>query len=110
MVNSQAQRLDRIFHALSDPTRRSILTSISSKESTVSEIARPYRMSLAAVSKHLKVLESAGLIDRKRVGSFQVVSLRAESLKSAAEWLSFYEKFWNTKLDALKDLLEKRTK
>ena len=64
-------------------------------------------MSLAAVSKHLKVLESAGLVDRKRMGSFQIVNLKAESLKTADQWISYYEKFWNEKLDTLQKFLEK---
>ena len=110
MVKSEAKALDRIFHALSDQTRRAILIDISKKENTVSELAKPYKMSLAAVSKHLSVLEAAGLIDRKRVSSFQVVSLRAESLKTANEWLAHYEIFWNEKLNALQELLEKRKK
>lgn len=103
-----AETLDRLFSALSDGTRRSILVALASGESTVSEIAKPYKMSLAAVSKHLGVLESAGLIERRRVGSFQVINLRAESLKSANEWMVFYENFWDRKLDVLQDLLERK--
>lgn len=110
MVKSNPAALDRLFHALSDQTRRGILAKLAEGQSTVGELARPYKMSLAAVSKHLGVLESAGLIDRTRMGSFQVVNLRAESLMSASEWLSFYEKFWEHKLDALQDLLERKKK
>jgi DNA-binding transcriptional ArsR family regulator len=102
MVNSAAAvRLDSIFHALSDSTRRSILRDVASRERTVGEIARPYAMSLAAVSKHLKVLESADLIARERRGSFQIVRLKPTALKPAEQWLAYYEKFWNTQLDAL---------
>jgi DNA-binding transcriptional ArsR family regulator len=110
MVKSHAQRLDSIFHALSDSTRRAILHDVSKKDKTVSEIAKPYKMSLAAVSKHLTVLEKAKLIERKKKGSFQIVSLKAESLKSAEEWILYYQKFWGPRLEALKDFLEKRAK
>jgi DNA-binding transcriptional ArsR family regulator len=106
MVNSSTARLDSIFHALSDPTRRSILRAVSAREKTVGEIAKPYRVSLAAVSKHLKVLESANLIHREKRGSFQVVRLNAQTLKTAEEWLSYYEKFWNQSLDALQTYFE----
>ena len=106
MVNSAAARLDSIFHALSDPTRRAILLDIATREKTVTEIARPYPVSLAAVSKHLKVLETADLIARKRRGSFQIVRLKAETLKPAEQWLAYYEKYWNQRLDALETFLE----
>lgn len=106
MVNSSAAQLDSIFHALSDPTRRSILRNIASREKTVGEVARPYRMSLAAVSKHLKVLETADLIARERRGSFQIVRLNAPALRPAEQWLAYYEKFWNRRLDALQNYLE----
>ncbi|HEX4029441.1 MAG TPA: metalloregulator ArsR/SmtB family transcription factor [Terracidiphilus sp.] len=106
MVKSNAVRLDSIFHALSDSTRRSILRDISAKEKTVGEVARPYRISLAAVSKHLNVLESAELIARERRGSFQIVRLKAQNLRPAEEWLTWYEKFWNRQLDALQSYLE----
>jgi DNA-binding transcriptional ArsR family regulator len=106
MVKSSAAQLDSIFHALSDPTRRSILRTVAVSEKTVGELARPYQVSLAAVSKHLKVLESARLITREKRGSFQVVRLNAQSLKTAEEWLSYYEQFWNQRLDALQNLFE----
>ena len=106
MVKSNAVRLDSIFHALSDSTRRSILRDVSAKEKTVGEVAKPYAMSLAAVSKHLKVLEEAELIARERRGSFQIVRLKAKSLRPAEEWLAFYDKFWKQQLDALQSYLE----
>lgn len=106
MVKSSAARLDSIFHALSDATRRSILREVARQEKTVGEVARPYRMSLAAVSKHLNVLESAELIARERRGSFQIVRLKAQNLRPAEEWLAWYEKFWNQRLDALQNYLE----
>jgi DNA-binding transcriptional ArsR family regulator len=106
MVKTSAARLDSVFHALSDATRRSILRDVARKEKTVGEVAKPYRMSLAAVSKHLNVLESAELIARERRGSFQIVRLQPQALKPAEEWLAWYEKFWNRNLDALQQYLE----
>ena len=106
MVKSNAARLDRVFHALSDSTRRSILRDVSKRAKTVGEIAKPYRMSLAAVSKHIKVLESAELIARERRGSFQIVRIDAKNLRPAEEWLAYYEGFWSDRLDALQRQLE----
>jgi DNA-binding transcriptional ArsR family regulator len=107
MVNTASPaQLSSIFHALSDATRRSILQDIARKEKTVGELAKPYRMSLAAVSKHLKVLESADLIAREKRGSFQIVRLNATPLRSAGQWLAHYEKFWNRQLDALQNYIE----
>jgi len=110
MVKSQALQLDLVFHALSDATRRAILFDVSKKEKTVSQIAKPYKMSLAAVSKHLKVLELADLIERRKEGSFQMVSLNADALKTAEEWISYYQQFWGLRLNSLKDFLEKGNK
>jgi DNA-binding transcriptional ArsR family regulator len=104
---SEAKQLDLLFHALADSTRRAILRDIAGKEKTVSEIAKPFRISLAAVSKHLKVLESAHLIDRRKEGSYQIVSLNPEALMSAEQWISYYRNFWSQRLDALQNLLEK---
>jgi DNA-binding transcriptional ArsR family regulator len=110
MVKSEAYKLDRIFHALSDSTRRAILHDVSKKEKTVSQIAKPHKMSLAAISKHLKVLEEAELIARKKEGSFQLVIMNAESLKTAEEWISKYQEFWGSRLEALKNFLEEESK
>ena len=106
MVKSSAARLDSVFHALADPTRRHILRSVASRERTVTEIARPYKMSLAAVSKHLKVLESAELIARERRGSFHIVRMKPETLKPAEEWISRYTCYWNAQFDNLERMLE----
>ena len=106
MVNSRSTELDAVFHALSDPTRRAILRDIAGENKCVGEIARPYRMSLAAVSKHLMVLEAANLVSRERRGSFHVVRLNAPAMKKAVHWLRFYEQFWTDKLNTLKNLLE----
>src|ERR1700677_3222222 len=80
MVKSNAVRLDVVFHALSDETRRSILRAVAKKENTIGEIAKPYAMSLAAISKHLQVLDAADLIPRERRGSFESIRLNAKSL------------------------------
>ena len=104
MVNS-AKQLDSVFHALSDSTRRSILRDIAKGEKTVGQIAKPYDISLAAVSKHLNVLENASLIKREKQGSFQMIRLKADAMKPAQTWLAYYEKFWNRQLDALQELL-----
>lgn len=106
MVKSSAARLDSVFHALADPTRRQILRGLTAGEKTVGEVARPHKMSLAAVSKHLNVLESAELIARERRGSFQIVRLKAESLKPAEEWIAFYSHYWNQQFDRLEKYLE----
>ena len=106
LMKTNAARLDSIFHALADPTRRSILRDVSGGEKTVGEIARPFQLTLAAVSKHLNVLEAAELIARERRGSFQIVRLNAGNLKPAEEWLAFYEKFWTGQLESLDKYLE----
>ena len=103
-----ASRLNQVFHALADPTRRSILRTIATRERTVGEIAEPYRVSLAAVSKHLKVLERAKLIAREKRGSFQFVRLNPEPLKAADRWLAYYERYWSHQLDNLQKVLDRQ--
>jgi DNA-binding transcriptional ArsR family regulator len=100
--------LDQVFHALADQTRRAILRDITHHEKTVGELAQPYSMSLAAVSKHLDVLERASLIRRERRGACRMVRLNPKPLHAAQEWINFYEQFWSTNLDRLQDLLEGR--
>lgn len=92
MVESNAAELDSVFHALSDRTRRSILRDVARGEKSVSRLAQPYRISLAAVSKHLKVLDAAALIARQKRGSFQMIRLNASPLKAAQRWLADSEK------------------
>ena len=109
-----ATALDAIFHALADGTRRAILrdlghTATYAQGKTVGELAKPYRMSLAAVSKHLQVLERAQLVERERQGQFQRVRLRPGTLRTAQEWLSFYETFWSASLDRMQAALETQT-
>ena len=106
MVESSQATLDSVFHALSDSTRRAILRDVSRKEKTVGEIAEPYRMSLAAVSKHLQVLEKADLIQSEKRGNYRMVRLRADNLRPAQKWLAWYERFWKTRLDELQKHLE----
>lgn len=107
---AESPQLDSVFHALSDPTRRAILRGIAGKAKTVGEIARPYPMSLAAISKHLKALERADLIAREKRGSFQFVRINAKPMKQAQRWLSYYEQFWNERLDDFVAAFEKRKK
>ena len=106
-IRAQAARLDGVFHALSDATRRSILRKVANGEKTVGQIAEPYPISLAAISKHLKVLEGARLIQREKRGSFQIVRINAAPMREAGEWIAYYEKFWNEQLDALEKLIER---
>ncbi len=98
-------RLDAVFHALGDATRRRMLRELTGGARTVSQLAEPYAMSLAAASKHIKALEGAGLIRREVRGRTHVCHLEAGPLASANDWLSFYERFWNSRLDTLEQLL-----
>ena len=110
MVKSTSYNLDLIFQALGDPTRRAILGAVSRREHTVTEIAKPFKMSLAAVSKHLKVLECAKLIRREKRGSFHHVRLNAEALMTAEQWISYYQEFWESRLELLKNVIEQEHK
>lgn len=99
MVEYQA--LDRVFHALSDPTRRDMLHRLSAGEHSVGALAAPLRMSLAAASKHVKVLEGAGLVRRRVSGRTHLCRLDPAPLAEIGAWLRFYERFWGHGLDAL---------
>lgn len=105
MVESHTQALNAVFHALGDPTRRDMLRSLAEGERTVSELAEPFDMSLAAASKHVKVLETAGLIRREIRWRTHVCRLAPRPLAEAHEWLGFYERFWTGRLDQLERLL-----
>jgi DNA-binding transcriptional ArsR family regulator len=94
-------RLDRTFRALSDATRRALLDQLSQGERTVGELARPFEMSLAAVAKHLNVLDEAGLIQRRYEGRQCWCSLDLDGLRTVDGWLSFHRRFWEERLDAL---------
>jgi DNA-binding transcriptional ArsR family regulator len=98
-------RLSTTFSALADPTRRAILARLIGGEVSVTELAEPFAMSLPAVSKHLKVLERAGLIKRSREAQWRPCRLEAGPLKDAAEWLEHYRRFWDESLDRLDDYL-----
>ena len=105
MVELQTPRLDIVFRALGDATRRRMLRQLADGERTVSQLAEPFAMSLAAASKHIKVLESAGLIRREVRGRIHLCRLDPGPLASAQQWLSFYERFWTGRLDELERLL-----
>ncbi|HEX4892940.1 MAG TPA: metalloregulator ArsR/SmtB family transcription factor [Hyphomicrobiaceae bacterium] len=98
--------LTATFSALADPTRRAILARLASGEATVTELAEPFAMSLPAVSKHLRVLEGAGLITRSRTAQWRPCRLDAAPLKDAQAWLERYSRFWNESLDRLAALFE----
>jgi DNA-binding transcriptional ArsR family regulator len=102
------QQLDRTFGALADPTRRAILERLASGEASVLELARPHRMSLPAVSKHLRVLEGAGLIARRKDGRVRRCRLRARPMRDAAAWIEHYRRFWEQQFDALAGYLAKQ--
>ena len=99
--------LNTTFAALADPTRRAILARLASGEASVTELAEPFAMSLPAISKHLKVLERAGLIARGREAQWRPCRLEAAPLKQAADWLEHYRRFWDQSLDRLEDYLRK---
>lgn len=99
-------RLDVTFHALADPTRRGMLASLALGDKSIGELGEPFAMSFAGASKHVKVLESAGLIARRKAGRKQICTLQAEPLKEAEDWLRQWEKFWSARLDRLQALVE----
>jgi DNA-binding transcriptional ArsR family regulator len=105
MVERDSPRLDMIFRALGDSTRRGMLASLALGEKTVGELAEPFAMSFAGASKHVKVLEEAGLIRREVRGRTHVCRLEPGPLASADQWLRHYERFWTGRLDALEQLL-----
>lgn len=105
MVKQSSQLLNTIFHALGDSTRRQMLEQLSRGERTVTELAEPFDISLAAVSKHIKALENAGLISREVRGRTHTCRLEPQRLATAHQWLSGYQKFWNSRLDRLEKLL-----
>jgi DNA-binding transcriptional ArsR family regulator len=103
---SATDRLDRTFAALADPTRRAILARLGAGQASVTELAEPFEMSLPAVSKHLKVLERAGLVARARERQWRPARLEAEPLKEVAEWTERYRRFWEESYDRLDEYLE----
>ncbi len=106
MVKCSTRLLDRTFGALADATRRRILEHLAGGDHCVTDLARPYRMSLPAVSKHLRVLENAGLVRRKRDGRVHRLKLEAKPMQQAQAWIEEYRKFWETSFDRLDEYLK----
>ncbi|AND68883.1 hypothetical protein ATSB10_14290 [Dyella thiooxydans] len=106
MVEQASSQLDAIFHALGDATRRHMLRELAQGERTVGQLAEPFAMSLAAASKHVRTLENAGLIRRDIRGRTHLCRLEPGPLASANAWLTFYERFWTQRLDALEHALQ----
>lgn len=100
-----ADQLTATFSALADPTRRAILTRLSKGEHSVSDLAQPFEMTLPAISKHLKVLEKAGLIERSREAQYRPCKLNAKPLREAAKWVEQYRQFWEQRFDRLDEYL-----
>lgn len=105
MVEDSTARLDALFGALADPTRRSMLRDLARQPRTIGELAAPFDISLAGASKHIQVLERAGLIQREIQGRVHLCRLDARPLHAGAEWIRHYERFWSGRLDALEALL-----
>lgn len=103
---TQSQRLDATFAALADPTRRAILAKLASGEASVNDLTKPFNMSQPAISKHLKVLEHAGLISRSREAQKRPCRIEAKPLAEANQWLERYREFWEANFQRLDDLLE----
>jgi DNA-binding transcriptional ArsR family regulator len=106
MVQRSQKSLDGVFGALSDPTRRAMLRRLAVRERTIGELAEPFRMSFAAASKHVRVLERAGLLRRKVEGRTHICRIATAPLAAADGWLRYYEKFWRGQLHALEAVLE----
>jgi len=106
MVEHDAPKLDAVFHALADSTRRRMLRSLGGQPRSVGELAAPFHISLAAASKHIKVLERAGLVTRQIQGRTHLCHLQPQALAEGHAWLRHYEQFWNTRLDALDVVLQ----
>lgn len=108
-MNPHAPDLDRLFSALADPTRRAILARLAAEgEATISDLARPFAMSLPAISKHVRVLEGAGLLQREVRGREHRCRLEPRPLKDAVDWLADYRRYWEAQFDALGRYLERQ--
>ncbi len=108
--NGDSQHLNETFAALADPTRRAILERLAEGPTSVGELAEPFAISLPAVSRHLKVLETAGLISRVREAQWRRCRLEGAALREAADWIGNYRRFWESRLDALARYLEQKTR
>ncbi len=110
MVKYNETELNQVFHALSDSTRRAILARLANGDALVTELAEPFDMSLPAISKHLGVLEQAGLLQRNKEGRLRRCQLNAGPLETAADWIKFYRQFWDAQMNSLEKYLEKNIK
>jgi len=110
MLNKEVDRLSETFAALADPTRRAILARLARGETSVGDLAEPFDISLPAVSRHLKVLERAGLIEREVDAQWRLCRLKGRPLREAHGWLERYRRFWEESLDRLTEYLEKGNK
>jgi DNA-binding transcriptional ArsR family regulator len=108
MVNNSTERLDVLFHALADATRRGMLARLADGVMSVKELAEPFDMSAPAITKHLKVLEKAGLLRREIEGRVHRCYLVPEAMDDAAGWIAYYQQFWNNKLDSLDQYLKNK--
>jgi DNA-binding transcriptional ArsR family regulator len=106
MVKSKSQQLDDTFFALSDPTRRAILAQLAQGDGKVGELSKPFDVSAPAISKHLRILERAGLLSQQRQGRGRLCHLEPKPLKEAASFVNTYRRFWRSKLDILADYLD----
>ncbi|MCE0496513.1 MAG: metalloregulator ArsR/SmtB family transcription factor [Methylacidiphilales bacterium] len=106
MVKLKPLPLDGVFHALSDPTRRDIVQRLSTQPTRISDLAAPFRMSLPAVSKHIRVLESAGLVTRRKEGRESTISLQSEPMTNAIDWLDRHRRHWEHAFDNLEAFLK----
>src|SRR5688572_31212976 len=106
MTPAPAEQMDRVFAALSDPTRRAILARLATGEATVNELVAPFGLAQPTISKHLKVLERAGLVSRGREAQFRPVRLETASLAAADAWIGGYRRFWEGSLDNLDDYVQ----
>jgi DNA-binding transcriptional ArsR family regulator len=107
---SRAARLDAVFAALADPTRRAIIERLSRSEARVTEVAEPFHMSLNAVSKHIRVLEASGVVARRRQGRDHILSINTRSLDEIDGWIARTRRYWDERLDAMEDLLRELKK
>lgn len=110
MVNILSNEYDLLFYALSDPTRRQILNMLNQGQQTISELAQPFQMSLPAISKHIKILERAHLLNRKKSGRIHECTLNPEALRTAERCIQFYTRFWSERLDHFAQDLENEIK
>lgn len=101
---AESSHLDQVFMALADATRRQLVRMLAERDQSVGELARPFAMSLAAISKHIKVLEGAGIVTRRVDGRVHTLSLRPEALTEALDWIAIYRNFWQRRMAALDEL------